>query len=131
MLVAPLVHHTRAHWIKSKPRERSKVKLLLHPTPPLRNKRELLTLALVALLPENPPEIRDTHTVRRELRPRHGEWRRRASPDELLAVETEGGLPQEGGHELVSVDLVDPPPQGAVALPGELLVRLLLHRGLV
>lgn len=28
------------------------------------------------------------------------------SPDELPAVAAEGGLAQEGGHELVSVDLV-------------------------
>lgn len=29
-----------------------------------------------------------------------------------------GGLPQEGGHELVAVDLVDPPADGALPLPG-------------
>ena len=50
------------------------------------------------------------------------------SPDELPAVEAEGGLAEEGGHELVSVDLVDAPPDRALPLPGELLKGLLLHR---
>ena len=49
------------------------------------------------------------------------------SPDELPAVEAEGGLAEEGGHELVSVDLVDAPPDRALPLPGELL-KGLLHR---
>jgi hypothetical protein len=51
-----------------------------------------------------------------------------ASPDELLADGAEGGLAEEGGHELVSVDLVDAPADRALPLPGELLKGLLLHR---
>lgn len=39
-------------------------------------------------------------------------------PDEVPAVGAVGGLPQVGGHELVSVDLVDPPADGALTLPG-------------
>lgn len=34
-------------------------------------------------------------------------------PYELPAVAAEGGLAQEGGHELVPVDLVHAPPHGA------------------
>lgn len=129
---------TQVHTEKKndKQRQSSKVSLgssaLLKTAAPGKDGSERLTLALVALLSENPPEIRDRHGHTEapccDTRERRGHC---ASPDELLAVETEGGLPQVGGHELVSVDLVDPPPHGAVALPGELLVRLLLHRGLV
>ena len=39
------------------------------------------------------------------------------SPDEIPAVRAEGGLPQEGGHELVRVDLVDLALHGAPPLP--------------
>lgn len=49
------------------------------------------------------------------------------SPDELFAVKAEGGLAEESGHELVSVDLVDPPSHGPLPLPRELLVGLLFH----
>lgn len=53
------------------------------------------------------------------------------SPDELFAVKTEGGLTEESGHELVPVDLVDPPSQGPLPLPRELLEGLLFHYGVV
>lgn len=39
-------------------------------------------------------------------------------PDEVPAVRAVGGLSQVGGHELVSVDLVDPAADGTLALPG-------------
>lgn len=51
--------------------------------------------------------------------------RQAASPDEFLAVAAEGWLPQERGHELVAVDLVDASTHCALALPGELPVGLL------
>ena len=38
------------------------------------------------------------------------------SPDEVAAVRAERGLPQEGGHELVRVDLVDLSLHGAPPL---------------
>ena len=43
-----------------------------------------------------------------------------SSPDEVSTVRAEGGLTEEGGHELVVVDLVDFPPHGppAVDAPG-------------
>ena len=53
------------------------------------------------------------------------------SPDELFAVKTEGGLAEESGHELVSVDLVNPPSHGAVSLPRKLLESLLFHYGII
>ncbi len=42
----------------------------------------------------------------------------RDSPDEVAAVRAVGGLSQVGGHELVSVDLMHPPPDGSLPLPG-------------
>uniref|UniRef100_A0A6B0UWD9 Putative secreted protein n=1 Tax=Ixodes ricinus TaxID=34613 RepID=A0A6B0UWD9_IXORI len=42
------------------------------------------------------------------------------APDEPPAVGAEGGLPQEGGHELVAVDLVHPAAHGSVP-PAEFL----------
>lgn len=53
------------------------------------------------------------------------------SPDELSTVKTEGGLTEESWHELVSVDLVDPPSHSPVSLPCKLLVGLLFHRGFI
>lgn len=60
------------------------------------------------------------------------------SPDELPAVEAEGGLWEKRGHELVSVDLVDPASDSPLVLPGELLMRLRLglrlhrlHNGII
>ena len=48
------------------------------------------------------------------------------APDEVPAVRAEGGLPQEGGHELVRVHLVHPPLHGPPALlPGEAALLLL------
>lgn len=93
--------------------------------------RELLTLALVALFSENAPKIRDRHGHMELPCGTRERGAAASSPDELSAVETEGGLPQVGRHELVPVDLVDPASHGAVSLPGELFVRLLLHRGFV
>lgn len=49
-----------------------------------------------------------------------------SSPDELLAVKTEGGLTEERGHELVPVDLVDPAPHGS--LPRSCKLLWSLHR---
>lgn len=54
-----------------------------------------------------------------------------SSPDELFAVKAEGWLAEEGGHELVTVDLVDPPSHSPLPLPRELLVRLLFHYGII
>lgn len=51
------------------------------------------------------------------------------SPDELLAVEAEGGLTEESGHELVPVDLVDPSLHGALPLPRKLLVGVFFFYG--
>lgn len=45
-------------------------------------------------------------------------WCVSSSPDEVPAVGAVGGLSQVRGHELVSVDLVDPPADGPLALPG-------------
>lgn len=53
------------------------------------------------------------------------------SPDELFAVEAEGGLTQERRHELVPVDLVDPAPHGPLPLSCKLFVGSLFHRGFV
>lgn len=53
------------------------------------------------------------------------------SPDELFAVEAEGGLTQEGGHELMAVDLVDLASYSTLPLSRELFVGFLFHRGLV
>lgn len=53
------------------------------------------------------------------------------SPDELFAVETEGGLAEEGGHELVPVDLVDLPSHGSLSLPRKLLVGFLFDDGVI
>ena len=39
------------------------------------------------------------------------------SPDKVSAVRAEGGLPEEGGHELVRVDLVHLPLHRAPPLP--------------
>ena len=39
------------------------------------------------------------------------------SPDKVAAVRAEGGLPEEGGHELVRVDLVHLPLHRAPPLP--------------
>lgn len=41
-----------------------------------------------------------------------------SSPDEVPAVGAVGGLSQVGGHELVSINLVDSPADGTLALPG-------------
>lgn len=41
-----------------------------------------------------------------------------SSPDEVPAVGAVCGLSQVGGHELVAVNLVDPPTDGSLALPG-------------
>ena len=41
----------------------------------------------------------------------------RISPDEVAAVRAECGLPEEGGHELVRVDLVHLPLHRAPPLP--------------
>lgn len=46
-------------------------------------------------------------------------------------MEAEGGLAQEGGHELVPVDLVDPAPHRPLSLSCKLFVGFLFHRGLV
>lgn len=43
------------------------------------------------------------------------------SPDELPAVRAVGGLSQVGGHKLVPVDLVHPPPHRPLPLPSEVL----------
>lgn len=53
------------------------------------------------------------------------------SPDELSAVKTEGGLPEESWHELVPVNLVDPPSHGPIPLPRKLLVGLLFYCGFI
>lgn len=52
-------------------------------------------------------------------------------PDELFAVEAEGGLTQEGRHEFVPIDLVDPAPHGTLSLPRELFVGFLFHCGFI
>lgn len=94
-------------------------------------------MALVTLLSKHTP-ITETETQSDPVYRSRGYVRAAAvrpcstfSPDELFAVKTEGGLTEEGGHELVPVDLVDPPSHGPVPLPRELLVGLLLHDGVV
>lgn len=53
------------------------------------------------------------------------------SPDELFAVEAEGGLTQVRGHELMAVDLVDLASDSTLPLSRKLFVGFLFHRGLV
>ncbi len=62
-----------------------------------------------------------THTAVQTARYKAVNTRRRPlrdSPDEVAAVRAVGGLSQVGGHELVSVDLMHPPPDGSLPLPG-------------
>lgn len=80
------------------------------------------------------PFNRDRHTIRTSWQSTQihaGSSDSSVLPDELFTVKTEGRLAEESGHELVSVDLVDPTSHGALPLPRKLLVGLLFHYGIV
>lgn len=135
LLVASLVYHTGADWLKQQTKKFKRHTCVLRFV-----KQRHSTTMRSSHLDIGSPAFRKPPWNQRQTWSQGARCATResaasqqlcASPDELPAVETEGGLPQVGRHELVSVDLVDPPSHGAVALPGELLVRLLLHRGFV
>lgn len=80
------------------------------------------------------PYNRDRHTIRpswQSTQINAGSCDSTFIPDELFTVKTEGWLAEESGHELVSVDLVDPTSHGALPLPCKLLVGLLFHYGVI
>lgn len=102
----------------------------------VRKKWDLLTLTLVALFSKNTPMNRDRDTFRLQSTLMCAgsadlSSLSNLSPNELLAVKTEGGLAKERWHELVPVDLVDPAFYSPLPLPCKLLVGLFFHRGLI